>query len=165
MVAESTDIVCASSAVDSPAAGIATSPPKVMVVSALDPDVIIVVRHNVKLVGGQSLRLITCVRVWYTILRISLLPSDELVINTIVVALPLNVTGTLCRQTRSTPFTASGLSPIVSVQEGSTHWIMAVGSLTSAESLVGLSQTPVCGAVDDLDSVDVILPSLVTNIW
>ena len=40
VVMESTDIACASSAVDSPAAGIATSP-KVMVVSALDPDVIL----------------------------------------------------------------------------------------------------------------------------
>ena len=66
MVTESTEIVCASSAVDSPAAGIATSPPKVMVVSALDPDVIRCVRHGVKVVGRQSLRLITCVRVWYT---------------------------------------------------------------------------------------------------
>ena len=61
-------MVCASSAVDSPAAGIATSPPKVMVVSALDPDVICSVHHNVKVVDRQSLRLITCVvRVWYTI--------------------------------------------------------------------------------------------------
>ena len=40
MVMESTDIACASSAVDSPAAGIATSS-KVMVASALDPDVIL----------------------------------------------------------------------------------------------------------------------------
>ena len=30
--------------------------------------------------------LITCVRVWYTILRITLLPSDELVIDVCVVA-------------------------------------------------------------------------------
>ena len=66
-----------------------------MVVSALDPDVIIVVRHNVKLVGRQSLRLITCVRVWYTILRLSLLPSDELVMDMNVVALPMNVIGIL----------------------------------------------------------------------
>ena len=40
VVLESTDIACASSAVDSAAAGIATSP-KVIVVSALDPDVIL----------------------------------------------------------------------------------------------------------------------------
>ena len=77
---ESTDIVCASSAVDSPAAGIATSPPKVMVVSAFDPDAILCVRHRVNVVGRQSLRLITCVRVWYTIQRITSLPSDELVV-------------------------------------------------------------------------------------
>ena len=45
-----TEIVNASSTVDSPAAGIATSPPpKVMVVSALDPDVIVDVRFDVKL--------------------------------------------------------------------------------------------------------------------
>ena len=75
-----------------------------MVVSALDPDVIIDVRHSVKLVGRQSLRLITCVRVWYTILRISLLPSDEREVVTIVVVLPMNVTVDLCRQTRSTRF-------------------------------------------------------------
>ena len=54
MVAESTDIVCASSAVDPPAAGIAISPPKVMVVSALDPDVIIDVRHNVNSLVGRA---------------------------------------------------------------------------------------------------------------
>ena len=77
---ESTDIACASSAVDSPAAGIATSP-KVIVVSALDPDVILCVRHRVNVVGRQSLRLITCVRVWYTLLLyMTLLPSDELVV-------------------------------------------------------------------------------------
>ena len=35
-------------------------------------------RHGVKVVGRQSLRLITCVRAWYTICRITLLPSDEL---------------------------------------------------------------------------------------
>ena len=46
--------------------------------------------------------MVNCVRVWYTMLRISLLPSDELVVDMIVVALPMNVTGTLCRQTRST---------------------------------------------------------------
>ena len=69
VVMESTDIACASSAVDSPAAGIATSP-NVIVVSALDPDVILCVRHRVNVVGRQSLRLITCVRAWYTLCRI-----------------------------------------------------------------------------------------------
>ena len=97
-------MLCASSAVDSPAAGIATSPPKVMVVSTLDPDVIIDVRHSVKLVGRQSLRLITCVRVWYTILRITLLPSDERNIIAVDVVLPMNAAIVPCRQTRSTPF-------------------------------------------------------------
>ena len=104
MVTESTDIVCVSSAVDSLAAGIATSPPKVMVVSALDPDVISYVRHKVKLVDRQSLRLITCVRVWYTILCVTLIPSDERVMDISMFALPMNVTVTLCRQTRSSPF-------------------------------------------------------------
>ena len=76
---ESTDIACASSAVDSPAAGIATSP-KVIVVSALDPDVILCVRHRANVVG-KRLRLITCVRAWYTLsLYMTLLPSDELVV-------------------------------------------------------------------------------------
>ena len=51
VVTESTDMVCASSA--APAAGIAKSPPKVMVVSALDPHVICFVRH--KVVDRQSL--------------------------------------------------------------------------------------------------------------
>ena len=51
-----------------------------MVVSALDPDAILYVRHRVNVVGRQSLRLITCVRVWYTIWRITSLPSDELVV-------------------------------------------------------------------------------------
>ena len=63
VVAESTDIANASSAVDSPAAGIATSPPKVMVVSALDPDVTVDACFDVKLHGRQSIRPITCVRV------------------------------------------------------------------------------------------------------
>ena len=35
----------------------------------------------------------------------------------------------VCRQTRSSAFTASGLSPMLSVQEDSTHWTMAVGSM------------------------------------
>ena len=56
-----------SSAVDSPAAGAATSPLKVHVVSALDPEVILdVVFQKPTSVCRQSLRLITCgVRAWY----------------------------------------------------------------------------------------------------
>ena len=80
----------------------------------------------------------------HNIAYISLLPSDERIIDVIVVALPMNVTGTLCRQTRSTPFTASGRSPMLSVQGGSAHWTMEHGWLASADSPLGLSQTPVC---------------------
>ena len=62
----STDCITVSSAVDSPTAGAATSPLKVHVVSALDPDVILdVVFETPTSVCRQSLRLITCVRVWY----------------------------------------------------------------------------------------------------
>ena len=75
-------------------------------------------------------------RVWYTISRITLLPSDERVVDMTIVALPMNVTATLCRQTRSSPFTASGLSPMLSVQEGSMHWARAVGSIDSALPLI-----------------------------
>ena len=65
VVTESTEMVVASSTVDSPAAGMATSPaPKVIVVSALDPDAISVrARRQSQCVCRQSLRLITCVRV------------------------------------------------------------------------------------------------------
>ena len=49
VVADSTEVVTGSSAVDSPVAGVAASPPpKVIVVSALDPDAIADVRFNVK---------------------------------------------------------------------------------------------------------------------
>ena len=60
----STDCTTLSSAVDSPAAGAATSPPQVHVVSALDPEVILDVVFPTS-ACRQSRRLITCVRVWY----------------------------------------------------------------------------------------------------
>ena len=59
----STDCTTVSSAVDSPTAG-ATSPLKVHVISALDPEVIAdVVEQIPTSVCRKSLRLITCVRV------------------------------------------------------------------------------------------------------
>ena len=65
-VEQSADCTTVSSAVDSPSAGAATSPLKVHVVSALDPEVILDVAFQTPTsVCRQSLRLITCMRVWY----------------------------------------------------------------------------------------------------
>ena len=59
-----TDTATESSAVDSPPAGSAISPPpKVIVVSAIDPDVIVREDDQRPVFCRRSLRLVTCVRV------------------------------------------------------------------------------------------------------